>query len=325
MSAPSRHVDNVVAIDVGGTKIAAAVVTAVGAVLAQERVPTKAHEGADMRDGSASASSADVVAGQVRAALEALQATHPLPGGVRVGIGSAGPIDARQGTVSPVNIPGWRGFPLVDCVRETVHALTGADPERIELAGDGPCIALGEQWRGAGRGHDDIIGVICSTGVGAGLVVDGQIFAGETGNATLVGHTSVNAWGPACPCGGVGCVENYACGPAMVRRAHELGWEGDDAIALTSDARTGDERARQAIDEGMRALAAGLAALAADVDIATVVVGGGVAKAGDVIFTPLRRHFDAFITMAHLRGRAQILPAELDNAGLLGAAKLVLG
>ena len=132
-----------------------------------------------------------------------------------------------------------------------------------------------------------MIGLVLSTGVGGGAVIDNKLFTGVTGNSVHLGHISVNAWGPRCVCGGHGCTEMYARGPALVAAAKEQGWTGgDDARALTADARAGDEIALRVIDHGMRALAAGIATTATELDVAVVVLGGGVSKAGEVIFEP---------------------------------------
>jgi len=257
-------------------------------------------------------------AGAVR---EVLGARRQQGGPLRVGIGSAGPIDAPGGTISPVNIPAWRGYPVVERVRAVVAEETGATP-LVGLAGDGHCFALGEHWLGAGRDVDSMVGMVLSTGVGGGAVIDNQLFAGTTGNAVHLGHVSVNAWGPRCVCGCHGCTEMYARGPALVAAAQERGWRGgDDAQALTADARAGDAIAVEVIEIGMRALAAGIATTATELDVRTFVLGGGVSRAGEVIFEPLRRHLRDFAVLDYVVD-LEVRPAVLENAGLLGAAAL---
>src|SRR5262249_4990062 len=130
-----------------------------------------------------------------------------------VGIASPGPVDLTTGRVSPINIPGWHDFPLRDRITDL---LPGA---KATLAGDGVCMALGEHWAGAGRGSAAMLGMVVSTGVGGGLVLDGRPFAGRTGNAAHVGHVVVEPAGDACTCGGRGCVETVASGPNLVRWA----------------------------------------------------------------------------------------------------------
>src|SRR5262249_4932720 len=128
-----------------------------------------------------------------------------------VGIASAGPVDLRSGTVSPINIKGWHGFPL----RERVSAAVPGVP--VRLGGDGVCMALGEHWLGAGRGARFMLGMVVSTGVGGGLVLGGAPYTGRTGNAGHVGHVVVEPDGHPCTCGGHGCVETVAAGPWLVR------------------------------------------------------------------------------------------------------------
>ncbi len=302
---------SVLAIDIGGTKVAAAVVTSEGEITHERRTST-------LRDLDAEATFAPV--GQM---ITAIVTEAGLAGRVRVGIGSAGPIDGPAGWISPVNIAAWNGFPIVDRVSAAVCRATGTPP-RVGLAGDGHCMALGEHWLGAGRGLRSMVGMVLSTGVGAGAVIDDRLYAGDTGNAVLLGHISVNAFGPRCVCGGHGCVEMYARGPALVQAARVAGWTGgDDAVALTASARNGDPVATEVIDVGMRALAAGIAATATLLDVRHFVLGGGVSKAGAVIFDPLRRHLADFATLSYVQG-LQVRPAVLENAGILGAAALAL-
>lgn len=304
--------DAVLAIDIGGTKVAAAIVASDGGIVIEDVTPTGRQA-----DG-------EVLYGPIDDLLERLLHQHgdALGNPVLVGVGSAGPIDGPRGTISPVNVAGWRDYPIRDRILATVHRVLGR-PVRCAVAGDGHCIAVGEHWLGAGRDVDSMVGMVVSTGVGGGAVLDNVLFAGSTGNAVHVGHTSVNFLGNRCPCGGHGCVELYARGPAMVDAANDAGWEGTDAVQLCADARRGDVRAKEAIDRGMRALAAGIAQLATDLDVTTFVIGGGVSKAGDVIFDPLQRHLADFAVLHFVEG-LEIRRAELPNAGLLGAASVAL-
>ena len=156
----------------------------------------------------------------------------------------AGPIDADAGTVSPVNIASWRGFPL----RDRIAAAMPGVP--VRLAGDGVCMALAEHWRGAGRGASFLLGMVVSTGVGGGLVLDGVPYHGRTGNAGHVGHVVVELDGQPCSCGGRGCVETVAAGPWMTRWALANGWAappGADAKTLAEAADAGDPVARAGV------------------------------------------------------------------------------
>ncbi|WP_146060077.1 ROK family protein, partial [Streptomyces sp. SM5] len=197
------HTHLVAALDIGGTKIAGALVDRDGSLLVRARRSTPAQEDAESVMGAV---------GDVLAELTA----SPLWAGVRaLGIGSAGPVDASAGTVSPVNVPGWRGFPLV----ERVGAVTGGVP--VVLVGDGVAMTAAEHWLGAARGYDNALCLVVSTGVGGGLVLGGKLHRGPTGNAGHIGHISVDLDGDPCPCGARGCVERLASGPNIARRALE--------------------------------------------------------------------------------------------------------
>ncbi|WP_438295104.1 ROK family protein [Streptomyces sp. HUAS TT7] len=301
------HTDLVAALDIGGTKIAGALVDADGRLLVRAQRPTPAHE-----DG-------DTVMRAAEAVLAELAGSPLWERTSAVGIGSAGPVDASAGTVSPVNIPGWRGFPLVERVRAATGGLD------VELVGDGVAMTAAEHWLGAARGHDNALCMVVSTGVGGGLVLGGKLHPGPTGNAGHIGHISVDLDGDACPCGARGCVERIASGPNIARRALENGWrpgpDGDtSAAAVAAAARCGDPVAVASFERAAQALAAGIAATATLVEIEIAVIGGGVAGAGDVLFTPLRRALRDYATLSFVQ-RLTVAPALMGtDAGLVGAA-----
>ncbi len=164
----------------------------------------------------------------------------------------------------------------------------------VRLAGDAICMALAEHWRGAGRGASFMLGMVVSTGVGGGLVLDGVPYHGRTGNAGHVGHVVVEPDGQLCPCGGHGCVETVASGPWMTRWALANGWAappGADASTLAEAADAGDPVARKAFQRGATALAAMIASVGAVCDLDLVVIGGGVANSGRTLFDPLKRRW----------------------------------
>jgi glucokinase len=294
------------ALDIGGTKIAVGLVDPSGELVYTAIEPTPKDHGTD----------------HVWNLLDTMiaDAAKAASGGIRaVGIGSAGPIDATAGTVSPVNIASWRGFPL----RDRVAAAMPGVP--VRLAGDAICMALAEHWRGAGRGAKFLLGMVVSTGVGGGLVLDGVPYHGRTGNAGHVGHAVVEPDGQLCPCGGRGCVETVASGPWMTRWALANGWAGPpgaDAVTLAEAADAGDPVARQAFHRGATALAAMIASVGAVCDLDLVVIGGGVAKSGPILFDPLRAALANYTGLSFIRG-LRVVPAALgSDAGLIGAAAL---
>ena len=297
--------DVTLALDVGGTKIAVGLVDAEGTLVHHAKLPTP--------DGDAEA---------VWSVVDTLvtEALAEARGGVRgVGISSAGPIDLPSGTVSPINIVEWQRFPIV----ERVSALTGAP---VRLGGDGLCMALGERWRGAGRGAQFLLGMVVSTGVGGGLVLDGAPYDGRTGNAGHVGHVVVDPDGGLCSCGGRGCVETIAAGPRMAQWARDNGWDAPqeaDAKELADAATAGNSVALQAFRRGATAVAAMIASVGAVCDLDLVVIGGGVAKSGGLLFDPLREVLASYARLDFIRD-LRVLPAELGgDAGLVGAAALL--
>ena len=292
------------ALDIGGTKIAAGIVDAKGQLLHHNRQPTPTSADPDEVWSVAERTIADALAA----------ATGDVCG---VGISSAGPIQLPDGTISPVNIAAWRGFPVVERVAAAVPGVP------VRLAGDGLCMALGEHWRGAGRGAAFMLGMVVSTGVGGGLVLDGRPFGGRSGNAGHVGHTIVELDGPRCSCGARGCVEAIASGPHLVAWAREHGWTGSDARELSQAAAAGQDVAVRAFDRGARALAGMIASVAAVCDLNLVVVGGGVAGAGAVLFDPLRTALREYAALDFIKA-LQVVPAQLGGeAGLVGAAALL--
>ncbi|BBZ21768.1 ROK family protein [Mycolicibacter hiberniae] len=295
------------ALDVGGTKVAVGLVDSGGALTYTATLPTPADQGTEVVWSVV----AELIAGALDAAGGRVDA---------VGIGSAGPVDVGIGTVSPLNIAGWRGFALRDRVAAAVPGVP------VRLGGDGVCMALGEYRYGAGRGRRSMLGMVVSTGVGGGLVLDGAPLHGRTGNAGHVGHVVVDPQGEVCRCGGRGCVETIASGPAMVRWALSNGWVPQapvaDAKALSAAAQAGDPVAVQAFRRGTDALAVMITSVAAVCDLDLVVIGGGVAKSGAVLFGPLRTALGQRARLDFLSG-LQVVPAELGgDAGLVGAAVL---
>jgi glucokinase len=298
--------DLTLALDIGGTKIAAGLVDPDGTLVASRQLPTP-------DDG------AEAVWNVVAQLITQMTLSTPVRG---VGIASAGPIHLPTGTVSPINITAWQDFPIRDRVAAALPGLP------VRLGGDGLCMALGEHWCGAGRGAPFLLGIVVSTGIGGGLVLDGAPYDGRTGNAGHVGHVVVDQDGELCSCGGSGCVETIAAGPRMTRWARRQGWNGPpeaDAKELAEAAMAGDNVALQAFTRGARAVAAMIASVGAVCDLDLVVIGGGVAKSGALLFDPLRVALSRYARLDFIAG-LRLLPAELGgDAGLIGAAALLRG
>ena len=296
--------ESTLALDIGGTKIAVGLVGPDGELLHHVQLPTPRTDPEAIWS---------VAEGLLTESLAAA------PGEVRgVGISSAGPIDLPGGTVSPINIAAWQRFPIV----ERVAAATG---KPVRLGGDGLCMAMGERWRGAGRGAQFMLGMVVSTGIGGGLVLDGLPYDGRTGNAGHVGHVVIEPDGTPCTCGGHGCVETVASGPHLARWARENGWRAPpeaDAKELADSAIAGDPIALQAFRRGGNAIARMIASVAAVCDLDLVVIGGGVAKSGALLFDPLRAALGHYAGLDFIKD-LRVVPAELGgDAGLVGAAAL---
>ncbi|MFC4587278.1 ROK family protein [Sphaerisporangium corydalis] len=207
----------VVAVDVGGTKLAAGLVGRDGEILVADRVATP--------PGGDAPTLWKALTGLVDSVLD------QGPGGevIGVGAGCGGPMEWPEGAVSPLNMPGWRGFPLR---RRLAEHLPGV-PVRVH--NDAICLAVAEHWRGAGQGSDDMLGMVVSTGVGGGLILGGRLIDGGTGNAGHIGHVVVDPEGPACGCGGHGCLEAVARGPGLASWALEQGWAPGTSAGLLQD------------------------------------------------------------------------------------------
>jgi len=294
---------SVLALDIGGTKLAAALVSATGEVSAHREVPTPPSSmGAD-----------HLAATLTRLAVETAACGSP----VGAAIAAAGPLDLAAGTISPVNIAAWRDFDVVSRIAKATGLPT-------VLIGDALAAAVAEHWLGAATGSRALLGIVVSTGIGGGLVLNGGPFPGPSGNAGHLGHVVVDPAGPPCSCGARGCVEAIASGPATLRWAHAQGWPGPGMPALAEAAKSGEEIALAAFDRAADALAAGLVATSALCDLDTVVVGGGVAAAGEVLLGPLRERYAEHATLPYTR-RTRIVQARLGrHSGLIGAARHAL-
>ncbi|WP_067543254.1 ROK family protein [Nocardia crassostreae] len=234
-----------------------------------------------------------------------------------VGIGSAGPVDVRTGSTGPLNIPEWAdGFPLVDEVRNLFPQA------EIRFAIDGVCLALAEQRWGAAKGVSNVLAMTVSSGIGGGVIVDGRVVMGRTGNAGHVGHIVVPGNEEPCACGGFGCVEAVASGKSSVRWARRQGWTGGTGIELAQAARAGDEIAVAALARAGTALGQAIASAAALLDTDLAVVGGGFAQSGEPLWGPLRASAAKHARLTFLR-ELRVVPSELtDQATLAGAALL---
>ncbi len=269
------------AVDIGGTKLAVGLVDDDGRVLARTERPT------DREDPWPAV--AEVVSATLGDAADAP---------VAVGVGCGGPMNAGGDLVSPLNIPGWRDFPL----RPRMAELTGLP---VAVDNDAKALALGEGWRGAARGCSDFLAMVVSTGVGGGIVLDGRLLDGADGNAGHVGHLVVEPEGRPCPCGSRGCLEAEASGLAIAAVTGRPPAEAPLAVRE----RTG------------RLVGRAVADVCVLLDLGLAVVAGSVALGfGEVFFAAAQTELDRRARISFARG-ARIVPAGLGADGpLIGAA-----
>ena len=296
----------VVGIDLGGTKTAAALVAPDGTLGVRVEAPTPAAEGPD--------AVLDVVAGLVAR----VAGDSPIGG---VGIGTAGIVDAAGRVVSATEtFAGWVGTDLVAGVGARLPA-----PVPIRVYNDVDAHLLGEAWQWAARGHSSVLMVAVGTGVGGALLIDGRLVRGAHGAAGEVGHMpAVGAEGLRCPCGRYGHLEALAAGPAIARGYRAAG--GTTADGTEADARVvfglaerGDPLAAAVVQAAAAGLGRAIAGLVTTIDPGCVVIGGGVAEAGEPWWRPLREAFRSELVAAFA---TPLVKAQLGvSAAVLGAAR----
>lgn len=309
----------VLGIDLGGTNIVAGCARLDGHLLQGFRSePTRAEEGAD--------AVVDRIVALGHEAIRLTREADPAAEILGVGIGAPGPLDRLQGIVLLTPNLGWVDMPL----RARVGGPLGLD---AALDNDANCAVLGEWWRGAAQGTRHALGFTLGTGVGGGIIVDGRLYHGASDVAGEFGHITIDANGRRCACGNDGCLEAYASGPAIARRATEALHAGAESSLATLDPATitaqrvyqaateGDALARDVVRDTARYLGAGVANLVNIFNPEVVVVCGGVTLAGDGLFGPLR-HEVARRAFKPAVSACRIVPGELvHTAGVYGAAR----
>jgi glucokinase len=292
-------------IDLGGSKYKCGLISPEWNIIARCEEPTHALEGPIQ--------AADRIAASVREALTSLPAGARV---TRVGICCPGPIEHRTGViVEPANLTGWRNVPFATMLSERLDLLP------VSLEHDAKATALGEFHFGAGRGTRSMCLIIVGTGIGAAMVVDGNLYRGEHNSAGEIGHFTVNLDGPICSCGSQGCVETYASGPAIMNAyAYATRKKVESAEEIVRAVHAGDEVARRVFERAGRTLGAAIATIASTMDISTYVMFGSVIKAGELLLAPARAAVSHY-SYPSIASRVRILLGELGNdAGILGAA-----
>jgi glucokinase len=316
-----NHKELYVGIDLGGTSIKLALITQEGEIVFKEEVTTEVVSGGDhiliqMNE-------------MINRGLKDLQLNrHQLKG---IGIGAPAFLDMETGFVYEAVNLGWKNFALKDKLQKVTQL-------PIIVDNDANIAALGEMWKGAGEGAKDILCVTLGTGVGGGVIINGQIHHGARGTSGEIGHvTVVFEKGSRCNCGKTGCLETVASATGIVRLSEEALQGGRNSLLqqvlkvkgklqakdIAKAAEQGDEVSLEILDRVGNYLGLALGNHAVVMNPEKVVIGGGVSKAGEVLFKPIRNYYKKY-ALAHLTGNIGIVPATLGNdAGVIGAAWLV--
>jgi glucokinase len=283
---PPGEGDVALAVDIGGTKLAAGLVGRSGDVLASRQVPTP-------RQGNAEELFSTLVE-----LLDSVRGDAPRASLAVCGVGCGGPMSRGGETVSPLNIPAWRRFPLRTRLADAIGLAVHVD-------NDAKALALGEGWTGAARGVDDYVGMVVSTGVGGGIVLGGRLLDGAAGNAGHIGHVIVEPEGRTCGCGARGCLEAEAAGPAI------------EAVTGRPPA----EASRQVIARTGSLVGRAVASVANLLDLRLAVVAGSVALGfGEPFFEAAQAELDRRAQLEFSSG-ARIVPGGLGPLGpVVGAA-----
>jgi glucokinase len=306
-----------IGVDVGGTKVAAGLVDEAGTIVAKTRHHTPSQHVAQVQD-------------VIAAAVRELATDHEVEA---VGIGAAGLVDSARSAVLFAPNLAWRNEPL----RAAIEQRCGLP---VVVENDANAAAWGEARFGAGRGEPYVVMVTVGTGLGGGIILDGELYRGKLGIAAEIGHMILEPYGRRCGCGNRGCWERYASGSALVREAQELATispviasrllelvggrpEAITGIAVMQAAQEGDEAALEAFRVVGRWLGHGLATLAAVLDPGVVVIGGGVCDAGELLRGPAVETFEERLTARAYREAPEVRLAALGSeAGIVGAADL---
>ena len=309
---------SVLAIDLGGTKIRAAIINQ-GQVVAREYQSTLADEGPP------------AVIKRLLSMTDHLLSLRNLDSSQldSIGIAAAGAIDLEKGLVtSSPNLPGWHDIPLRGMVGEKYGVDTC-------LINDASAAALGEQRFGAGKGVNNLVMITVGTGIGGGIIINGELYSGPSGSAGEIGHMTIDVIGPKCCCGNIGCWEKLVSGTAVAEEAIRRISQGERSSLsemvkgklanITAEkvevaARNGDSLAQEVISRAATYLGVGLVNLVNIFNPEMIIVGGGLAKMGDLLLEPARQvvRERAFRLPACL---VRIVTAQLgDDAGVLGAA-----
>ncbi len=310
-----------IGVDLGGTNLRFGLVREDEKIISRRRAGTMASEGVE------------IVLERLTSGIQTLVMKAESMGlaVAGIGIGVPGIISARDGVVrlSP-NLPGWRDIPLRARLQESF-------PYPVYVENDANAYALGEYWFGAGKGAESMVCITLGTGVGGGIIIDGNIWRGADGMAGEVGHITVNPDGPLCPCGNRGCLERYSSATAVVEMAQSAAAGSGKTVlkallkngiltpeAIADAAKKGDRAAARIYSEAGKYIGIAIADLIDLLNMECVVIGGGMSGAWELFIGPLKKEVRARAFKIPAQ-RCRIIRGKLrDDAGILGAAGLAL-
>ncbi len=310
--------DLLLGVDIGGTKVAAGLVNAAGEILSQQRVTMISSDSAERG---------------LQAVFSAI--ANALPDGASsiagIGICAPGPLDPKTGVIlNPPNVPCWRNFPLAEEVRKKYSV-------PVKVDNDANAAALAETRWGAARGYNNVFYATIGTGIGTGIILDGKIFHGRTGSAGEGGHVSIDYRGPICRCGKPGCIEMFASGTALVRRAREKLSAGGQPSMLELAAgvpdsitgeiigkayAAGDQLATELLTETVEMLALWLSNMIDLLDPDVIVIGGGAAALYRPFFDALRERIPQLTVNPHAHEVPIVSARYGADSGIAGGAVL---
>lgn len=314
----------VIGVDVGGTKVAAGIVTADGKIINQTRIPMIAN--GDAATGFAA----------VKSAIDSLFASTPKTTIRAIGVCAPGPLNPNTGVViNPPNLPCWRNFPLAD-------QLTKIYSVPVKIDNDANAAALAEAQWGAGRGYRNVFYACIGTGIGTGIVFDGRIYHGRTGAAAEGGHVSIDYRGPRCNCGKPGCIEILASGTAIAKRAREklssmiAGSNAASAMrdlaqgnieAVTAEIvgqayESGDPLAKEVLQETVEVVSLWLSNIVDLLEPEVMILGGGVATMLSSSFDEIRSQIQKYCVNSRAAEIPLLLARYGADAGIAGGAAL---
>ena len=313
-----------IGIDVGGTNVKIALVDDKGKIIYSNSVPTYAQMGYEY-----------TVNNIKQAIKDLMKETNTKPSDIQgIGFDFPGQVDYKTGVVKLApNIPGWVNVPIAKMIEDEFHI-----PTRID--NDVRCAALGELKFGAGKGCENFVCITVGTGIGSGLVINGKLVRGAANAAGEIGHIKLQMQdGPICGCGDTGCLEAFASGPSIVAMAQEYlksgkstkfremaGVDGEiTPYIVAKAAEAGDPVAKRIFEKTGYYIGMGLVSVINLLNPEKVIIGGGVAEAGDLLLEPIRKTIKER-AMVIAGSSVEIVPAELGNsAGVIGASMLVEG